>query len=329
MSAPETTDPLVTLTVADADPAPRTLAHDVLDGLTQPFRQLPPKHLYDDHGSDLFAQICELPEYYPTRTERSILVDRAAELAERTGAVELVELGAGFATKTRVLLDAMRDRGSLRRFVPLDVSAPTVHRCSTEIAEGYGVPVHGIVGDFERDLDLIPEPIGPRLVAILGGTLGNLPPGSRRHFLARLRRLMTADSRLLIGVDLVKDPAVIERAYNDAAGVTSAFNRNVLTMVNRELGADFPVDEYEHVAFFDRRHEWIDIRLRAVRDHVVHVGALDLDVPFAAREELRTEISSKFTRERIAGDLRYAGMELEELLTDDDDLFGLALARLA
>jgi L-histidine N-alpha-methyltransferase len=140
---------------------------------------------------------------------------------------------------------------------------------------------------------------------------------------------MTADSRLLIGVDLVKDPGVIERAYNDAAGVTSAFNRNVLTTINRELDADFPVDEYEHVAFFDRRHEWIDIRLRAVRDHVVRIGALDLDVPFAAREELRTEISSKFTRGRITGDLRAAGMELEDLLTDDDGLFGLALARLA
>jgi L-histidine N-alpha-methyltransferase len=331
MSTPSTTTPdeLVTLSVADADPAPRTLAHDVHDGLTQPFKQLPPKHLYDDHGSDLFAQICELPEYYPTRTERSILVARSAELAERTGAVDLVELGAGFATKTRVLLDAMQAGGTLRRFVPFDVSAPTVRQCSGEISAAYGIPVHGIVGDFERDLDLVPEPIGPRIVAILGGTLGNLPPGSRRHFLGRLRGLLGEEGRLLIGIDLVKDPAVIEAAYNDAAGVTSAFNRNVLTMLNRELGADFPVDEYEHVAFFDRRHEWIDIRLRAVRDHVVRIPALGLEVPFAAREELRTEISSKFTRERMAADLAAAGLELEDLLTDEDGLFGLALARVA
>jgi L-histidine N-alpha-methyltransferase len=328
-----TTDPaaldLVRVAVADADPAPRTLAHDVHDGLTQPFKQLPPKHLYDDHGSDLFHAICDLPEYYPTRTERAILVERAAEIAERTGAVDLVELGSGFATKTGVLLEALQQHGTLERFVPLDVSEPTVHHCAAEVARDFGVPVHGIVGDFERDLGLIPEPIGPRIVAILGGTLGNLQIGSRRHFLSRLRGLLDDDGRLLVGVDLVKDPAVIELAYNDAAGITSAFNRNVLTVINRELDADFPVDEYEHVAFFDREREVIDIRLRAVRDHVVRVGALDLTVHFAAREELRTEISTKFTRERLAADFAAAGLELEELLTDEQDLFGLALARVA
>lgn len=320
---------LVRVTVADADPAPRTLAHDVHDGLTQPFKQLPPKHLYDDHGSDLFAAICELPEYYPTRTERAILVERAAEIAERTGAVELVELGSGFATKTRVLLDALDAAGQLRRFVPLDVSAPTVHHCSTEVAAAYGVPVHGIVGDFERDLGLVPATIGPRIVAILGGTLGNLPPGSRRHFLSRLTGLLDDDGWLLLGIDLVKDPAVIELAYNDAAGVTSAFNRNVLTMLNRELDADFPVDEYEHVAFFDPDHEWIDIRLRAARDHTVRIGALGLDVAFAAGEDLRTEISSKFTAERIAGDLEASGLTLDRLLSDEHGRFGLALCRRA
>jgi L-histidine N-alpha-methyltransferase len=323
------TGDLVSVTVADADPAPRTLAHDVHDGLTQPFKQLPPKHLYDDHGSELFHAICALPEYYPTRTERSILVARAGEIARRTGAADLVELGSGYATKTGVLLEALRAAGTLRRFVPLDVSAPTVHACAAEVAGEFGVRVEGIVGDFERDLDLVPEPIGPRIVAILGGTLGNLPPGSRRHFLSRLRGLLDDDGRLLLGVDLVKDPAIIERAYNDAAGVTSAFNRNVLTVVNRELDADFPVEEYEHVAFFDREHEWIDIRLRAVRAHDVRIGALGLTVRFAAREELRTEISSKFTRERIAGDLEAAGLRLEDLMTDEDGLFGLALARVA
>lgn len=308
--------------------APRTLADDVYDGLTRPFRELPPKHLYDDTGSDLFARICEQPEYYPTRCERRILVERAAELVERTGCSELVELGAGYATKTRVLLDAMQAAGTLERFVPLDVSEITVRQCAGEIAEAYGVEVVGIVGDFDLDLDLVPEPVdgeGSRLLAILGGTLGNLPPGTRRHFLRRLGTLLGPADRMIIGIDLVKDPAIIERAYDDAAGVTRDFNRNVLTVVNRELDADFPVLDYEHVAFFDRRHEWIDIRLRASTDHVVRIGALDLEVPFAAGQELRTEISSKFTRERIAADVAAAGLHLEDVLTDGEGRFGLAL----
>jgi len=163
---------------------------------------------------------------------------------------------------------------------------------------------------------------------MLGGTLGNLPPGSRRHLLRRVATLLDDDeARLLIGVDLVKDPAVIELAYNDAAGVTAAFNRNVLTVINRELGADFAVDRFEHVAFFDREHEWIDIRLRSPRDQVVTIEALGLRVPFAAGEDLRTEISCKFTPERLRADLAAGGLELEQLLTDDDRLFGLALCR--
>lgn len=327
MSTGQAAASAATVVHALGDDAPRTLADDVLDGLTAPFKELPPKHLYDDHGSRLFAEICELPEYYPTRTERQILVERSGELADLTGASELVELGAGYATKTRVLLDALDAAGSLRRYVPFDVSEPPIREAGDEIAARYGIAVHGIVGDFERDLGLIPGAGGPRLLAILGGTLGNLPPGSRRHFLRRLAGLLDDDGWLLIGVDLVKDPAVLERAYNDAAGVTSQFNRNVLRVVNRELDADFPVDEYEHVAFFDREHEWIDIRLRATRDHLVTIGALDLAVPFRAREELRTEISSKFTRRRLESDLAAAGLRLERLLTDGEDLFGLALCR--
>jgi len=318
-----------TIVRAARDPAPRTLADDVLDGLTAPFKELPPRHLYDARGSRLFAEICELPEYYPTRTERAILVARAAELAERTGAAELVELGAGYATKTRILLDALAAAGTLRRYVPFDVSEEPIRQAGDEIAAAYGIAVDGVVGDFERDLELLGDPEAPRLLAILGGTIGNLPPGSRRHFLRRLATLLDDEGRLLIGVDLLKDPAVIERAYNDAAGVTSAFNRNVLTVINRELDADFPVEEYEHVAFLDREREWIDIRLRAPRDHVVTVGALDLRVPFAAGEDLRTEISCKFTPERLRADLAAAGLVLEDLLTDPERLFGLALCRRA
>jgi len=324
--------PGVTVVRADTDPAPRTLADDVYDGLTRPFKELPPKHLYDDHGSSLFAAICELPEYYPSRTERLILEQRAGEIAERTGAVEVVELGSGYATKTRVLLDALATAGTLGRYVPLDVSAVTIEQAGTEIARDYGIDVWGIVGDFERDLALIPDPCGAggnRLVAMLGGTIGNLPPGSRRHLLRRLATLLDDEARLLIGLDLVKDPAAIELAYNDAAGVTSAFNRNILTVINRELGADFAADGFEHVAFLDREQEWIDIRLRSLRDHVVTIEALGLRVPFAAGEDLRTEISCKFTPSRLRADLAAGGLELERLLTDDARQFGLAICRRA
>jgi L-histidine Nalpha-methyltransferase len=320
---------LISLTVADRDPSPRTLAHDVYDGLTQPFKQIPPKYLYDDHGSALFDAICQLPEYYPTRTERAILVSSAPEIADRTRAVELVELGSGFATKTGVLLSALREAGSLQRFVPLDVSAPTVEHCAKEVASTFEVPVHGIVGDFERDLGLIPNPIGPRIVAMLGSTIGNLPPGSRRHFLSRLSDLLDPDGWLLIGVDLVKDPKIVELAYNDSAGVTAAFSRNILTVINRELDADFPINAYEHVAFYDDEHEWIDIRLRAANAHTVHLDALDLTIEIGAGEDIRTEISSKFSEQRLKRDLHAAGLVLEELFTDEHHLFGVALARAA
>jgi len=306
----------------------RTLADDVLDGLTRPLKELPPKHLYDARGSELFDAICELPEYYPTRTERLILQAHADEIAARTGAVELVELGSGSATKTRLLLDAMHAAGTLRRYVPVDVSATTVHAVAELFADAYpGLSVLGVVGDFERHLGELPEPAGPRLVAFLGGTIGNFPPGSRRRFLRGLRTVLGPDGHLLLGSDLVKDPRVIEAAYNDSAGVTAQFNLNILHVVNRELGANFHVDAFEHVAFFDRRREWIEMRLRAVEPQQVRVEALDLDVEFAAREELRTEISAKFTTERLRADLAAAGLELVERFTDPDELFAVSVAR--
>jgi L-histidine N-alpha-methyltransferase len=308
----------------------RTLADDVLDGLTRPLKELPPKHLYDARGSELFEAICELPEYYQTRTERSILQAHADDIAARTGAVELVELGSGSATKTRVLLDAMAAAGTLARYVPVDVSASTVHAVAELFADEYdGMSVYGLVADFERHLERLPEPIGPRLVPFLGGTIGNFPPGSRRRFLRSLGKVLGPDGHLLLGTDLVKDPHVIEAAYNDSAGVTAQFNLNVLHVVNRELGANFDVDAFEHVAFFDREREWIEMRLRATEPQRVRVEALDLEVDFAAREEMRTEISAKFTADRLRGDLAAAGMELVELFTDPDELFAVSLARVA
>ncbi|MBW3608649.1 MAG: L-histidine N(alpha)-methyltransferase, partial [Actinobacteria bacterium] len=240
----------------------RTLADDVLDGLTRPLKELPPKHLYDARGSELFDAICELPEYYQTRTERLILEAHAEELVARTGAVELVELGSGSATKTRVLLDAMAAAEAAARYVPVDVSATTVQAVAELFAEEYaGLSVIGLVADFERHLGHLPAPVGPRLVPFLGGTIGNFPPGSRRRFLRSLGKVLGDDGHLLLGTDLVKDPRVIEAAYNDSAGVTAEFNLNVLHVLNRELGANFDVEAFEHVAFFDREREWIEMRL--------------------------------------------------------------------
>jgi L-histidine Nalpha-methyltransferase len=306
----------------------RSLAEDVLDGLTRPLKELPPKHFYDERGAELFDRICELPEYYPTRAERTILTERAAEIAQLTGAVELVELGSGTAAKTRVLLDALEEAGTLRRYVPVDVTEAMVRACASELTEEYpGLRVHGVIGDFERHLDQVPAAIGPRIVAFLGGTIGNFPPGSRRRFLRTIARQLGEEDHLLMGSDLVKDPAVLEAAYDDSQGVTAEFNRNVLRVLNRELGANFDPEDFEHVARFDAEHEWIEMRLRARREHTTQVSALDLPVRFQAGEEMRTEISAKFTPERLEGDLAAAGLELVSWLTDPEGLFVLTLSR--
>ena len=307
----------------------RSLANDVLDGLTRPFKELPPKHFYDARGAELFDQICELPEYYPTRAERAILVERADELAELTGAVELVELGSGTAAKTRVLLDALQAAGTLERYIPVDVTESMVRDCAEELTSEYpGLRVHGVIGDFERHLDQVPAAAGPRIVAFLGGTIGNFPPGSRRRVLRQIAGLLGPADHLLMGTDLVKDPSVLEAAYDDAQGVTAEFNRNVLRVLNRELRADFDPEDFDHVALFDTQNEWIEMRLRARREHTTLVRDLDLPVHFDLGEELRTEISAKFTPQRLQSDLSAAGLELVRWLTDPDELFALSLSRI-
>jgi L-histidine Nalpha-methyltransferase len=311
-----------------SDTDERSLANDVLDGLTRPFKEIPAKHFYDARGSDLFEQICELPEYYPTRAERAILLARADGIIRRTAAGELVELGSGSAEKARILLAAMSRAGTLRRYVPLDVSESALEAASQELLDEFDeLTVHGVIGDFERHLGHVPEADGaPRIVALLGGTIGNFLPGTRRRLLREIGRLLGPRDRLLLGTDLVKDPAVIEAAYDDSAGVTAEFNRNVLHVINRELDADFSPEAFEHVAFFDRKHEWIEMRLRSQRPCSVLVGDLGLRVDFAAGEELRTEISAKFTRARVEEDFHAAGLELDAWYTDPDELFALSLA---
>jgi L-histidine Nalpha-methyltransferase len=312
-----------------SDAGERSLANDVLDGLTRPFKEIPPKHFYDARGSQLFERICELPEYYPTRTEREILLAYAEEIVRVTGAGELIELGSGSAEKARILLDAMSNAGTLRRYVPLDVSERTLEAAALELVEEFDeLSVHGVIGDFERHLDRVPPSRGtPRIVALLGGTIGNFLPGTRRRLLREIGTLLGPADRLLLGTDLVKDPAVLEAAYDDPQGVTAEFNRNVLRVINRELGADFSPEAFEHIAFFDRRHEWIEMRLRARRPCSVLVAALGLRVEFAAGEELRTEISAKFTRARVEQDFRAAGLRLDRWYTDRDSVFALSLAR--
>jgi L-histidine N-alpha-methyltransferase len=305
----------------------RSLANDVLDGLTRPFKEVPPKHFYDARGSELFERICELPEYYPTRAERSILESEADAIVDGTGAGELVELGSGSAEKARILLGAMERAGTLRRYVPVDVSESAIQEAARQLVDEHeGLQIHGVIGDFQRHLDRVPPADGvPRIVALLGGTIGNFPPGTRRGLLREIGTLLREEDRLLLGTDLVKDPAVIEAAYDDSQGVTAEFNRNVLHVINRELDADFTPDAFDHIAFFDRRHEWVEMRLRARRPCSVLISELGMRVEFAAGEELRTEISAKFTRARVEADFRATGLELERWYTDPDDLFALSL----
>jgi L-histidine Nalpha-methyltransferase len=328
MARPQLAEPAIRIDSHLDGGQERSLADDVLDGLTRPFKELPPKHFYDARGAELFDRICELPEYYPTRAERAILERSSAELAQMTGAVELVELGSGTAAKTRVLIEALHSAGTLRRYVPFDVTETMVRESARELTREYpGLRVHGVIGDFERHLDQVPPAEGPRIVAFLGGTIGNFPPGSRRRFLRQIARLLGPEDFLLMGTDLVKDPRILEAAYDDSEGVTAEFNRNVLRVLNRELDADFDPEDFDHVALFDPHHEWIEMRLRARRELRGTIAALGLEVHFDAGEELRTEISAKFTPERLEGDLAAAGLEVAHWMTDPEGLFALTLSR--
>ncbi len=305
---------------------PATIAEEVRNGLSRALKELPPKFFYDKRGSALFDRITTLPEYYPTRCERSILNRYAPEVVESTGAQDLVELGSGTASKTRALLYAMAGAGTLRRYLPFDVDESVVQASAVDLVELYpGLRVHGVVGDFERDLERVPDG-ERRLFAFLGGTIGNLYPEERAAFLARIRRLMNGGEHLLVGTDLVKDRKLLEAAYNDSQGVTAEFNRNILRVLNDGLDADFDPSAFEHVAFFDEDNSWIEMRLRSNGAQRVTIDAVDLELAFADGEEIRTEISTKFTQEAFGRELAAAGLRLQAFFTDEEGLFGVALA---
>jgi L-histidine Nalpha-methyltransferase len=302
------------------------LRADVRAGLTATPKTLPPKYFYDARGSALFDEITRLPEYYLTRAETSILRRYAAEIAGLSRCESLVELGSGTSAKTRLLLRALREGGTLREFVPFDVDPVVLTEASDALAVEYpGLRIAPFVGDFEQDLGSIPAD-GRRMIAFIGSTIGNLEPATRAHFLAQVAAALRHGDTFLLGIDLVKDTGRLLRAYDDAAGVTAEFNRNVLRVVNRELDADFAVDEFQHVALWDAEHEWIEMRLRPARPQRVTIEDLDLVVSFRAGEDLRTEISAKFRRDGIEAELGAAGMRTVRFWTDPDGDFGLLLA---
>jgi L-histidine Nalpha-methyltransferase len=320
-----------------ADYRAASLRADALAGLTATPKTLPPKWFYDAQGSELFEKITELPEYYPTRAERSILQAVAPEIAAVTEATALVELGSGSSEKTRLLLSALRDAGTLRQYVPVDVSESALVAAGDALAAEYpGLGVHGVVADFEQylgvssgDADVTANGNGgegPRLVAFLGSTIGNMVPAERAVFLRRVRAQLRPGDAFLLGTDLVKDPAVLVAAYDDGAGVTAAFNKNVLSVLNAELGADFDLDAFDHVAVWDPEREWIEMRLRATSAQTVRVSDLGLTISFASGEEMRTEVSAKFREAGVRAELAAAGLAMRSWWTDEEGRFGLSVS---
>jgi L-histidine N-alpha-methyltransferase len=294
-------------------------------GLTASPKELSPKWFYDERGCQLFEAITRLPEYYPTRREQEILDTNAGTIADLAGADTVVELGSGTSAKTRTLLHAVAARGRLDRFVAFDVSEPTLRAAASSIAGEYpGVAIHAVVGDFDHHLGDLPRE-GRRLVAFLGGTIGNLGPDRRASFLKELAATLGPGDTFLLGTDLVKDGARLEAAYDDSAGITATFNRNILAVLNRDLGADFDLERFEHVARFDRAREWIEMALRSTSDQVVTLADLDLQVSFVTGEEMRTEISAKFRRSALETEMEGAGLELMHWWTDAADDFALSL----
>lgn len=304
------------------------LRDDVRTGLARPPRTMPPVWFYDDRGCELYEQITRLPEYYPFRTEQALLRRAAGQIAEAAGASVLVEIGSGNSEKTHDLLTAMAGSTvGLDGYVAFDVAEATLRSAAAAIVDEFGIAVHAVVGDFHRHLDAVPRGGPPRLVAFLGSTIGNLTPAERGRFLADLRRQLRPSDRFVLATDLVKPAERLVAAYDDAAGVTAAFNLNLLNVLNRELGADFAPSRFEHVAVWDAEHRWIEMRLRASTAMSVALPVVDLAIELAAGEEIRTEVSSKFTPPQVSAELAAAGFEAVGLWTDPAGDYLLTLAR--
>ena len=313
--------------LVDEDDGRRALHHATVRSLQAEVKQLPTVWLYDEAGSQLYEQITQLPEYYLPRREGEILRARAGAIAGSTQARTVVELGAGTAKNTRLLLGALDSAGTLERFVPLDVSEQTLRASAQAIAAAYpGVFVHAVVGDFERHLGALPG-AGRRLIAFLGSTIGNLYPEQRGRFLGTLASVLAPDDAFLVGVDLVKDAARLEAAYNDSRGVTEAFVRNALTDVNRELDATFDQRRFVYDARWDPGQGWMDIGLRARQAHTVSIEQLELEVAFEESEPLRIEVSSKFRRNQVELEVTRAGLRIESWWTDAAGDFAVALCQ--
>ncbi|HTJ71360.1 MAG TPA: L-histidine N(alpha)-methyltransferase [Actinospica sp.] len=311
-----------------ADHYQASLRADVTDGLAAPPRTLSPKWFYDERGSELFEQITALPEYYLTRAEHEILTDHAEEIAAACGARTLVELGSGSSRKTRLLLDALLGAGTLERYVPVDVSGSALVAAGEALCVEYPkLRVAATVTDFEDDLVLSADDPAPRMLAFLGSTIGNFDPAQRGKLYAAFRRALRPDDSLLLGADLVKDELVLVPAYNDGLGITAAFNKNVLTVINRELNADFNVAEFDHQAIWNAQDERIEMYLRSRTQQTVKIRALDLVVDFAADEDVRTELSCKFRRTSLTEELAAGGFAVSRWWTDRADRFALLLAR--
>ncbi|MEM7271624.1 MAG: L-histidine N(alpha)-methyltransferase [Actinomycetota bacterium] len=310
-----------------ADDIDKALRADVRSGLRSEPKELPPKWFYDEQGSTLFDEITRLEEYYPTEAEREILVANAAEIVALTEAETIIELGSGTSDKTKAVLDAAMAHGVMRRFVPFDVSEEFLRASVDELADRYpGLAVHGVVGDFDHHLPYLPD--GDRqLLMLLGGTIGNYRPAERRVLLSAIVGRHRPGDHVLLGVDLVKDTGRLERAYDDARGVTAAFNKNVLAVINRRLGADFDLARFEHVARFDTENEWIEMLLRSTADQRVLVPALDLEISFAEGELMRTEVSAKFRRDRFDAELEDVGLAPVRWMTDAAGDFAVVVSQ--
>jgi L-histidine Nalpha-methyltransferase len=325
----ERRDPLVRRTLR-ARQARETMAAEVREGLSRrPLPELPCKYFYDERGSDLFEAITELPEYYPTRTESALLQAHAAAIVDATAPCELAELGSGAGRKIRLFLDAMRSRGCLERVALLEISEGYLRQSVEVLQEGYPeAEVRGIVGDFLYDLPAL-GPGGGRLLLFLAGTIGNLHPDELPAFFRSAAAVLARGDGFLVGVDLVKDPARLHAAYNDSQGVTAAFNLNILRVVNRCLQADFDPGDFEHRAFYDPERQWIEMRLRARRKLTARVPGARTELRLAAGDEIRTELSCKYTRDSLTARLAGTGLRVERWITDPDNLFASVLLRRA